>query len=89
MQMLQENNYDPGQAMVDYQRMLLDIYERRHEHKNYSAAIEALNAMIKIADNLSQFAYPKKRAIEHSGEVGVRTFIDFMRDAEKKKPQDE
>ena len=60
----------------------------QHEHKKYSAAIDALNAMIKIADNRAQFAYPKKRAIEHTGEIGVKTFADFVAAAHAKKPNE-
>lgn len=75
---LAELGFDPAKAMVYCYNENIELYKTRRKHRNFSAAIDALNGAAKIADNLAQFAYPKHKAVELTGEVGVRTFADFM-----------
>lgn len=84
MHMLEVNNFDPGEAMLHCYKEAMKLYERRREHRAFGPAVDALKLASGIADGISQFAYPKKRAIEHTGEVGVKTFADFMLAAKKK-----
>lgn len=88
MTMLQDNDFDPGEAQIRCFNEAMQIYNKRKEHKMYATAFKSLSLAAQIANDISQFAYPKKKAIEHSGELGIKTFADFMADAEKKKPED-
>ncbi len=86
MAMLENNNFDPGEEMVALFQKQMAIYEARMNQKNAKAigrpnlagALVALGDASTTLNNICQYAYPKKKAIEHSGEVGVRTFADFM-----------
>ncbi len=85
MIMLQENDFDPGEAMVYCYNQLLKIYDTRHKTRAYAAAVDAITSAGKLANDISSYAYPKKKAIEHSGEVGVKTYADFAAAAAAKK----
>ncbi len=80
--MLEKNNFDPGEEYVALYRKQMAIYNHRikpvHGRANLAGALIALADASTSLNNICQFVYPKKKAIEHSGEVGVRTFADFI-----------
>jgi competence protein ComGC len=80
MLMLEEKGFDPGQAYVELFQKQMELYDIRREKNpaNISGANEILSAASHTLNNICQFVYPRKKAIEHSGEVGVKTFADFM-----------
>ncbi len=78
LEVLQKNNFDPAQALIDCYRDAQAIFDFRKKRNNLTGALVALDRRESCAESLAQFAYPKKKAIEHSGEIGVKTFADFM-----------
>ncbi len=80
MTMLEQKGFDPGEAYVDLFFKQLELYNIRREKNpaNISGASEILTAAGQTLNNICQFVYPKKKAIEHTGEVGVKTFADFI-----------
>ncbi len=78
--MLEANNFDPGQAYVNLFKEQMKLYELRRTKTphNIAGASEILASASTSLNNICQYVYPKKKAIEHSGEVGVKTFADFM-----------
>jgi hypothetical protein len=82
MQVLEKHNFDPGEELIYCYRQAKQIFEFRKKRSNLAGALTALDRMSEIAEDIAQFIYPKKKAIEHSGEVGVRTFADFIASAE-------
>jgi hypothetical protein len=77
--LLRDNNFSPGQALIDCYNAAIELYDKRHKHKNFMAAVDALKLAAKTADSIAQYTYPRLKAIEHSGEIGVRTFSDFIK----------
>ena len=81
MLMLEERGFDPGQAYVDLyfeQMKLFEEFRKLHKTRNLPTAAGFLADASVTLNNICQYVYPKKKAIEHSGEVGVKTFADFM-----------
>ena len=78
MQVLEKHNFDPAEALIFCYREAQKIFEFRKKRNNLAGALVALDRMETCASELSQYVYPKKKAVEHSGEVGVRTFADFI-----------
>lgn len=76
--MLQANNFDPGQAYVEIYKEQMAIFRKRKKAGNLEGSLVALGDAGTSVNNICQFVYPKKKAIEHSGEIGVRTFADFI-----------
>lgn len=79
--MLEEKGFDPGAALVElYQKQmgLFEDFRKRHPNRLTMEAGELLAKAGTTLNNICQYVYPKKKAIEHSGEVGVKTFADFM-----------
>lgn len=79
--MLEEKGFDPGAAMVElYQKQmgLFEEFRKRNPNRNVPTAAGLLADASVTLNNICQYVYPKKKAIEHSGEVGVKTFADFM-----------
>lgn len=89
MQVLEKNNFDPGEELIYLYREARKIFEFRKKNSNLVGALSAMDRMIEVAEDIAQYVYPKKKAIEHSGEVGVRTFADFMASAESDDEEDE
>lgn len=61
-------------------RQILDI---RSKSGNLAGALEALSLASRTIESMAQYIFPKKKAIEHSGEVGLITFADIMAAAKK------
>ena len=76
--MLEANGFDPGAEYLRLYREQMRIFEHRKRHRNAAGALEALTTAGVSLNNICQFVYPKKKAIEHTGEVGVKTFADFI-----------
>lgn len=87
MLMLEEKGFDPGEAYVELYHKQMELYElrRKKNPKNISGACAVLADAGISLNNICQYVYPKKKAIEHTGEVGVKTFADFMAAAKGKK----
>lgn len=85
MTTLNELDFNPAEKLVHIYNEAMKIFDTRKKHNNLSAAGEMLSLAQRTAGDLAQYAFPKKKAIEHSGEVGVKTFSDFIKAAEKKK----
>lgn len=84
MILLEENNFNPGEELVYCYREARRIFEFRKRKGNLAGALIALDQASSTAEKISQYVYPRKKAIEHSGEVGVKTFADFIAAAHKK-----
>lgn len=82
LQTLQKHNFDPGEEFVWLYRETKKIFEARKKNGNLTGALSAIDRMTEINEDLAQYVFPKKKAVEHSGEVGVRTFADFIASAE-------
>lgn len=78
MEVMKAHNFDPAQALIYCHDEAKKIFEYRKKKGNLVGALIALDRMESPAAELAQYIYPKKKAIEHSGEVGVRTFADFI-----------
>ena len=84
--MLAANNFDPGEEYVALYRKQMELYRMLAAEKmrggkrmkNPSGAAAILSDAGVSLNNICQYVYPKKKAIEHSGEVGVKTFADFI-----------
>lgn len=87
MTMLEAKGFDPGEAYVNLYLEQMKLYElrRKTNRKNISGAATILAEAGVSLNNICQYVYPKKKAIEHTGEVGVKTFADFMAAAKGKK----
>lgn len=78
MVILEKHNFDPGEELIYCYKEFRKIFEYRKRKGNLAGALTALEDAADTANDIAQFVYPKKKAIEHSGEVGVKTFADFM-----------
>lgn len=87
MLMLEEKGFDPGAAYVELFQEQMRMYNEVQKAKRRAptAGQSILADASATLNNICQFVYPKKKAIEHSGEVGVKTFADFMALAKGKK----
>lgn len=84
--MLERHNFDPGEEYVLlYKEQMRIFHDRKKNKRNQAGALEALSDAGHTLNNICQFVYPKKKAIEHTGEVGIKTFADFMAAAQGKK----
>lgn len=88
MQVLEKNKFDPGEELIYLYREAKKIFEFRKKNSNLVGALSAMDRMIEVAEDIAQYVYPKKKAIEHSGEVGVRTFADFIASADSDEDED-
>ena len=80
MQMLEEKGFDPGAAYVELFQKQMQLYEekRKQNPKHKISQGVLLNQASQTLNNICQYVYPRKKAVEHTGEVGVKTFADFM-----------
>ncbi len=78
MQVLEKHSFEPGEALIYIYKEAQKIFEMRKKRGNLAGALTSLDRMQTAASELAQFVYPKKKAVEHTGEIGVRTFADFM-----------
>ncbi len=82
LEIMQKHNFNPAEALLYCYREAEKILLYRKQHGNLSGALCAIDRMEAAAGELAQYVFPKKKAIEHSGEVGVRTFADFIKAGE-------
>jgi hypothetical protein len=87
MQLLQDENFDPAKELIRCYREARAIFELRKRNGNLVGAMIALGQASDTAGDLAQYSYPKKKAIEHSGEIGVKTFADFIEAGSKAKKE--
>lgn len=78
LETLAKHDFDPGEALIHCYQEARKIFDYRKKNNNLAGALVALDRMETCASDLAQYVFPKKKAIEHSGEVGVRTFADFI-----------
>ncbi len=78
MEVLVAHNFDPAAEMIRCYRDARLIVEFRKKRGNLSGMVDALKVAGGLAENISAYTYPKKKAVEHSGEVGVKNFADFI-----------
>lgn len=76
--LLQKHNFDPGEEFIYLYKEQMKIFEMRKQNRNFSGALIALSDAGQSLNNICQYVYPKKKAVEHTGEVGVKTFADFI-----------
>ncbi len=77
---LEKHNFNPGEALVEIYKKQMEIFNLMREKRPYAltnASILLEKAGVTV-NNICQYVYPRKKAIEHSGEVGVKTFADFI-----------
>jgi hypothetical protein len=89
MEILEGKNFSPADELIYCYRELQKVLEFRKKNKNFTGAVSVLESMADVAGDLAQYVYPKKKAIEHSGEVGVRTFSDFIASADDEDEDEE
>lgn len=77
-QILADNNFSPGEELVYLYKEQMKIFEARKKRGNLAGCLVALEDAQVTVNNICQYVYPKKKAIEHTGEVGVKTFADFI-----------
>lgn len=75
---LAKHNFNPAEALIFCYNEAKAIFDLRKKRNNLVGALVALDRMETAAAEIAQFSYPKKKAVEHSGEVGVITFADFI-----------
>lgn len=78
MTKLEELGLDPAEKLAFILDEQLKIFEWRKKKNQRAGALTALADAERTVADLMQYVYPKKKAIEHTGEVGVRTFADFI-----------
>lgn len=78
LQILEKHNFDPGEELIFIYKEQRAIFEQRKKNKNWEGALTALSDSERTVNNICQYVYPKKKAIEHTGEVNVKTFADFI-----------
>jgi hypothetical protein len=79
-EILARNNFDPGQALVEIYQEQMKLFELMRKNRPYALtpASVLLEKAQTTVNNICQYVYPRKKAIEHTGEVGVKTFADFI-----------
>lgn len=82
---LEARDFSPADKLIGYCEQIEKIIALRLRNGNLAGALVALEKAGNIVGDIAQYAYPKKKAVEHSGEVGVKTFADFMAAAKGKK----
>lgn len=73
-------------CMANWNKIFLEakaIFEIRKKNGNLAGCLVALDRMHDVTGEVAQYIYPKKKAIEHTGEIGVKTFADFIALADK------
>jgi hypothetical protein len=85
---LRELNFDPAAEMVWCYKQLKSLAVLRSKKGNLIGSITALQAAEKTANDISQYVFPKKKAIEHTGELGIKTFADFIAAGEDDEAED-
>lgn len=80
MQMLEQKGFDPGAAYVElYQKQMRLYEEKRKQNPKHVATQASLLSQASVSlNNICQYVYPRKKAVEHTGEVGIKTFADFI-----------
>lgn len=80
MTMLAEKGFDPGAAYIELFQKQMKLYDEKR--KNFPHHIATQGALLSQAsqslNNICQYVYPRKKAIEHTGEVNMKSFADFM-----------
>lgn len=84
---LDQYNFSPGEELIYVYNEAKEIYKTRKKNKNYAGAMVSLDTMSSTADKICQYVYPKKKAIEHTGEVGILSFADLVAAADEGKPE--
>lgn len=77
-ELLASKDFSPGEELIYIYREQMKIFEARKLKGNMAGCLLALEDAQMTANNICQYVYPKKKAIEHTGEVGIKTFADFM-----------
>lgn len=85
LEILDKANYCPITTLMWVEEQAREIFEMRKRNTNWSGALVALDQAESAASEIAQYTLPKKKAVEHSGEVGVKTFVDFIKAAKDKK----
>lgn len=77
---LEELGVDPVQQLAIILEEQMKIFRSASKGKrtNREMALSALSDAEKTTSNLMQYIFPKKKAIEHSGEMNLFSFADFM-----------
>lgn len=70
---LEQNNFSPAEALLQSYKDARAIFERRLKYNNLTGALDALNLATRAAENMAEYIYPKRKAVEHSGEVKTIT----------------
>lgn len=84
---LEEKNFSPGEELIYVYQEAKKLYQWRKKNRNISGAVTCLDTMATTADKICQFVYPKKKAVEHTGEVGILSFADLVAAADEGKPE--
>lgn len=87
LEVLQAHDFNPGEELIWCYTQAQRIASLRLRKGNLAGALLAIEKAGHIAGDLAQYVFPRKKAIEHSGEVGVRTFADFIAAGAKAKEQ--
>jgi hypothetical protein len=80
-EILAQHNFSPAEAYLTLFKRQMEILNYRRKRKNIGGMQSILKDGAITLNNICQYVYPKKKAVEHTGEVGIKTFVDFMKDA--------
>lgn len=80
LKILEEKNFDPGAAYVEHYFQQMKLFEefRKKSPKAFITQSEILEKAGTTLNNICQYVYPKKKAVEHSGEIVHKTWSDFI-----------
>lgn len=87
IQLCEKHGVTVGEGLIFAMKHARRIFDERRKKGNLVGALSALDRVHAADAELAQYVYPKKKSIEHSGEIGVKTFADFVASAES--PDDE
>lgn len=78
LELLEKHDFAPGEEMIYCYREMIKLFNYRKVRGNIAGAVDTLKKAEEILNDICQYVYPRKKAVEHSGEVGVKTFADFI-----------
>jgi hypothetical protein len=78
LQLLDKYDFDPGAEYILLYRDIRKVINFRKKKGNLPGALEAMDVGNRALNNICQFVYPRKKAIDHSGSVDVNNFAQFM-----------
>lgn len=77
METLQSQGFDPLVEMITCYQHAMGDYKQKKKEMRVRGALTALGIASRIAAEMCQYVYPKRKAIEHSGPGGGSIAVTF------------